>query len=137
MSEPMKKPPIDSKLNRQMILHFVHNGHVYHIPKVVAEKYEEKPKPSSKRIIDKSPVEDVFKTLEKKFTKAGMLLQGTRHREGLTQLALAKMMGVTQADLSKMENGKCPIGKKWQKELKSSLASTIVIFYEFVILLGN
>jgi ribosome-binding protein aMBF1 (putative translation factor) len=118
MSEPMKKHPTNSKVNRQVILHFVHNGHVYHIPKTVAEQYEEKSKSSSKSIVDKVPAENVFKKLEKKFTKAGMLLQGTRHREGLTQSELAKMMEVTQADLSKMENGKRPIGKKMAKRIE-------------------
>src|SRR5271155_5139 len=88
------------------ILHFMHEGHVYHIPRSIAEKYEDK----SKAPKGGAP-EDVFENIEKKYTKAGVLLRGTRHREGLTQADMAKKIGVTQADLSKMESGKRPIGK--------------------------
>jgi len=59
--------------------------------------------------------QDVFTNIEKKFTKAGILLRGTRHREGLTQTDMARRIKVTQADLSKMENGKRPIGKNIAK----------------------
>ena len=39
-------------------------------------------------------------------------LKGMRNREGWTQVELAAKIGVSQANLSKMENGKRPIGKK-------------------------
>jgi DNA-binding XRE family transcriptional regulator len=72
----------------------------------VAEKYEDKSK-----AVDRILPKDVFANIEKEYTKAGVLLRGTRHREGLTQAEMAKKISVTQADLSKMESGKRPIGK--------------------------
>ena len=99
--------------NKKHILHMMHNGHVYNIPKSVAEKYEDK----SKTIGIILP-EDVFANIEKNYTKAGVLLRGTRHRENLTQVEMAAKIKVTQADLSKMENGKRPIGKEIAKRIE-------------------
>lgn len=99
--------------SKQAILHLVYKGHVYNIPKSVAEKYEDKSKTS-----DRVSPEDIFAALEKKHTKAGVLLKGTRHREGLTQIEMAKKIHVTQADLSKMENGKRAIGKIIAKRIE-------------------
>lgn len=48
----------------------------------------------------------IFKEMDEKYTRAGALLRGARHREGLSQLAFAKKIDITQRDLSKMENGK-------------------------------
>lgn len=39
-------------------------------------------------------------------------LRGSRHKARLTQVELAEQLGVQQAHLSQMENGKRPIGKK-------------------------
>ena len=64
------------------------------------------------------PPEDIFGNIEKQYTKAGVLLRGTRHREGLTQAEMAKKINVTQADLSKMESGKRPIGKIIAKRIE-------------------
>lgn len=116
MSAHMKKHP--TKLHggsRGTILHFMLNGHVYHIPKVVAEKYEDK----SQAPHGIAP-EDVFANIERQHTKAGVLLRGTRHREALTQVEMAKKLGVTQADLSKMESGKRPIGKIIAKRIEKA-----------------
>lgn len=54
---------------------------------------------------------EVFAELDKKHTKAGALLRDIRARENLSQVEFAKRIGVSQTNLSKMENGKCPIGK--------------------------
>jgi len=97
-----------------VILHFVHKGHIYNIPKSVAEKYEDK----NAKLKDRVLPEEIFENIEKKYTKAGVLLRGVRHREGLTQLAMAKKIHVTQADLSKMESGKRPIGKTLAKRIE-------------------
>ena len=53
----------------------------------------------------------LFSKIEEKYTRAGVLLKGTRIREGLNQKQFAEKIGVSQADLSKMENGKRAIGK--------------------------
>ncbi len=99
--------------NHGVILHLVYKGHVYHIPRAIAKKYEDKSK-GPKRVLP----EDIFGDIEKQYTKAGVLLRGTRHREGLTQAEMAKKINVTQADLSKMESGKRPIGKIIAKRIE-------------------
>ena len=112
----MKKHPIKPASGQSAILHLVYRGHVYNIPKAVAKKYEDKTKAA-----DRILAEDVFAHIEKKYTKAGVLLKGARHREGLTQSEMAKKIKVTQADLSKMENGKRPIGKMIAKRIEKIL----------------
>jgi len=52
-----------------------------------------------------------FEKINKKYTKPGAILKGIRLREGMTQLEFAKDIEVKQYDISKMENGKRPIGK--------------------------
>jgi transcriptional regulator with XRE-family HTH domain len=44
-------------------------------------------------------------------------LRGLRNREGLTQEALGKLLGIAQTNISKMELGKRPIGKGIAKRL--------------------
>ena len=57
----------------------------------------------------------------KRYTKAGLALRGARLREELSQKALAKRCGISQENLSKMENGKRPIGEKAAKKLAKAL----------------
>lgn len=47
----------------------------------------------------------------------GVCLAGARRKEGLTQKELAKRLGVSQSNISEMENGKRPIGKKMAKRI--------------------
>ena len=56
-----------------------------------------------------------------RYTKAGLALRGARVREGLSQKALAKRCGISQENLSKMENGKRSIGEKVAKKLAKAL----------------
>ena len=44
-------------------------------------------------------------------------LRGLRYREGLTQKALGELLGIEQTNISKMEQGKRPIGKTVAKRL--------------------
>jgi DNA-binding XRE family transcriptional regulator len=110
MSVPMKKRPIKDE-----VLHIVHQGNVYHIPARVADEYKvDNPgKVSSDSVL----ADELFSELDRKYTKAGVLLQGLRHREGLSQVEFAKKINVTQSDLSKMELGKRPIGKTVAKRI--------------------
>lgn len=48
-------------------------------------------------------------------------LKGARAKEGLTQKALAALLGIPQANLSLMEHGKRSIGKDMAKRLASIL----------------
>lgn len=47
----------------------------------------------------------------------GLMLQGARHKEELTQVQLAKKLGMPQSHISAMENGSRPIGKVMAKRL--------------------
>jgi len=114
MSAVTKRRPTKSTRDKRVILHVAYKGHLYHIPKSVAEKYED----NSRQEHDELPPETVFAEIEQEYTKAGVLLRGTRHREGLTQIEMAKKINVTQADLSKMENGRRPIGKIIAKRIE-------------------
>jgi len=113
MSALTKTHHIKSHRGHKAILHIVHNGHFYNIPKKIADKYEDKSK-----LVQKVSPEDLFDNIEKKYTKAGVLLRETRHQDGLTQAEMAKKIHVTQADLSKMESGKRPIGKTIAKRIE-------------------
>ena len=62
-------------------------------------------------------MEDAFADLDKKYTKVGALLKGLRYREDMTQKEFSEKVNVKQGDLSKMENGKRPIGKNIAKRL--------------------
>ncbi len=67
------------------------------------------------------PSEEVFKNLDLKYSRPGVALRGARGKEDMSQVELAEKLGVTQSDLSKMEHGKRPIGKKMAKRLSKIL----------------
>ena len=86
-------------------------GRIYLIPKYIAEKYREP---------DDSISTEVFFTeydSNHATSKSGMLLRGIRLRGGYTQEAFANFIDVSQANLSKMELGKRPIGKEMAKRI--------------------
>lgn len=56
-----------------------------------------------------------------KYQKSGLALRGARIREGLTQKELAKKTGISQENLSRMENGKRAIGENVAKKLAKAL----------------
>lgn len=60
---------------------------------------------------------DTIKSLDAKFTSAGAILQGSRIKEGLSQVELAEKLKISQTNLSKMELGKRPIGKAMAKRI--------------------
>ena len=97
-------------------------------PKTVAKKY----------IVEiKNPVErkgnisadDLFKETDQKYGEAGALLRGLRARENLSQVEFAKRIKVTQANLSKMENGTRPIGKT----IAARIAKSFDVNYKYFI----
>lgn len=61
--------------------------------------------------------EHAFEDLNKKYTKAGALLQGFRLRDNLTQTQLAKKLGTSQPAIAAMESGDRPIGKIVAKKI--------------------
>ncbi len=64
----------------------------------------------------------------KKFTKPGLALRGARLKEGFTQVELAKKIGVAQYNLSKMEKGERPIGRKMAMRLGKVLKIDYRVF---------
>jgi DNA-binding XRE family transcriptional regulator len=61
--------------------------------------------------------DEVLKDVYKKYGKTGSVIRGFRAREDMTQIKLAKKLGVTQGDLSKMENGNRSVGKDMARRL--------------------
>jgi len=56
-----------------------------------------------------------------KHKAAGLALRGARYREGISQRELAKRSGVSQENISRMENGHRPVGDKVSKKLAKVL----------------
>ena len=59
----------------------------------------------------------VFADLDKKYGKVGVTIRGLRHRDGMTQVELAKKLDIKQSHVSQMEHGKRVIGKKMAQKL--------------------
>ena len=56
-----------------------------------------------------------------KYKASGLALRGARYREGMSQKELAKRSGVSQENISRMENGRRPVGDKVAKKLAKVL----------------
>lgn len=106
MSAPMKMHPTPNAI------HIVWHGHHYAIPIEIIEKY---------KIDEKNELspETIFAELIEQHSEAGLLLKGLRHKEGLTQTEFAEKIGLTQANISAMENGRRHIGKTIAKRLQT------------------
>jgi DNA-binding XRE family transcriptional regulator len=74
------------------------------------------------------PWEDLAKDRIAKYKKSGLALRGARYREGLSQKELAKKTGLSQENISKMENGQRSIGKKVAKKLAKVLRLHVELF---------
>lgn len=64
---------------------------------------------------------EVTKESIAKHKQAGMVLRGARFRENLSQKELAKRSGVSQDNISRIENGKRGVGEKVAKKLAKAL----------------
>ena len=56
-----------------------------------------------------------------KYKASGLALRGARYRERLSQKELAKRSGISQENISRMENGHRPVGDKVAKKLAKVL----------------
>lgn len=130
MSEHMKKHLISTHAHGST-LHITYHDKTYVIPKKIVEQYvvENDKVKKTKRKESKS-LQGLFDELDVKFTKAGALLKGLRMREGLSQVKFAKKIGVTQANLSNMENGRRPIGKIVAKRIEKIFGTNYRYFLE-------
>lgn len=72
----------------------------------------------------------VAKDSIQKHGQAGMVLRGARFRENMSQKELAKRSGVSQENISRIENGKRPIGEKVAKKLAKSLKINYMLLIE-------
>lgn len=64
---------------------------------------------------------EVVKDSISKYKQAGMVLRGARFRESMSQKELAKRSGVSQDNISRIENGKRVVGEKVAKKLAKPL----------------
>jgi plasmid maintenance system antidote protein VapI len=80
------------------------------------------------RIEANVPAGEVLKDVYKKYGKTGAVIRGFRAREDMTQIELARKLGVTQGDLSKMENGKRPVGKELANRLAKVFNTNYRVF---------
>jgi DNA-binding XRE family transcriptional regulator len=80
---------------------------------------------------DDTPVawEVLAKERLEKYKKAGLVLRGMRYRESMSQKELAQKSGVSQNEISKIENGKRTIGIK----VATKLAEALNIDYRLLI----
>jgi len=65
-----------------------------------------------------------------KHKKAGVVLRGARYREEMTQKELSKLSGVSQENISRIENGKRVIGEKLAKKLAKPLKINYLLLME-------
>jgi DNA-binding XRE family transcriptional regulator len=120
MSARTKGRPTNSQTTYKVIIELPGEGKRFsfvpakHLQKLEAflEKYGES---------DSIPWEELAKTRIAKYKKSGLALRGARYREGLSQKELAKRTGISQENISKMENGQRAIGEKVAKKLAKAL----------------
>lgn len=77
-----------------------------------------------------TPWEVLAKDRIAKYKKAGLVLRGARFRENMSQIKLAKLSGVSQNEISKIENGKRGVGKKVAKKLAKPLKINYLLLLE-------
>lgn len=101
------------KLHTKTVANIAWHGARYSVPLKVIEKY----KVTDHDDDDVKTINDAFGDLIEKYGEPGMLLKGLRHKEGLSQIEFAKIIGITQTNLSAMENERRAIGKDIAKRI--------------------
>lgn len=74
------------------------------------------------------PWEELAKDELEKYGSPALALRGARARDGMSQAVLAKKLGIAQYNVSKMENGTRPIGKKMAKRLARIFKTNYRVF---------
>jgi len=75
-----------------------------------------------------APWRKVFTAEIEKYGEPAMALKGLRLREGWTQAQLAHKLAIAHYNISKMENGTRPIGKKMAMRLAKVLGTDYRVF---------
>lgn len=116
MSVPMKKPRISAPEEELLV---VRSNRRFRLPREKARTLLKLIQEYEVEADDEAliPADEVFRDVHKKYGKAGSLLRGLRAREELTQVELAEKLGVPQTDVSQIETGKRPIGKKMAERI--------------------
>lgn len=119
MSARTRKHRTESQMDK-VLLYIKDGKDAYMIPRSVAREY--RVEPIKAEIIDinandSMDAEEAMRILRRGESKACSLLKGLRYREGLTQVEFAKRIGITQANLSKLECGRRPIGRTIAKRI--------------------
>lgn len=119
MSVRMKTLPTD--LSVKVIIETQGGSKIYYVDSKDIIKVESSLKKYSKE--SEAPVawEVLAKERIEKYKKAGLVLRGMRYREGMSQKELASKSGVSQNEISKIENGKRTVGKKVAEKLAEVL----------------
>ena len=74
------------------------------------------------------PIKQVFGDLIKEHGEPAVLLKSLRIKESMTQTEFADAIGITQANLSAMENGRRAIGKDIAKRIAEKFGVDYRIF---------
>jgi len=113
MSVVVKKPLIKIEVTQGK------KRKLYLVPKATAEQVELFLAQSKKE--DFILATELFPDLADSKKTPGIALKGVRLRLGLTQVEMAKKIGITQGDLSKMEKGERPLGKNMALKIGKAL----------------
>ncbi len=65
-----------------------------------------------------------------KHKQAGMVLRGARYRESMSQKKLSELSGVSQDNISRIENGKRGVGETLAKKLAKPLKINYLLLLE-------
>jgi DNA-binding XRE family transcriptional regulator len=104
------------------VVKLIWHGNRYEIPKSVFEQYR------VGLACSELTTDDVFATLIQETSEPAVLLRGLRTREGMTQVQFAECIGVTQANLSAMENGRRAIGKELARRIEAEFGLNYRLF---------
>ena len=67
---------------------------------------------------DSVPADEVFPNLKDPQKRIGVIFRGIRFKNDLTQIEVAKRLGLDQSDVSKIEKGKRSVGKALAKKIE-------------------
>ncbi|OGQ90774.1 MAG: hypothetical protein A2289_02710 [Deltaproteobacteria bacterium RIFOXYA12_FULL_58_15] len=98
------------------------------VPRKAAQSVVELLRPYATPQSDSVSADEAFSDQYAKHGRAGTVLRGLRSRDELTQAKLAKKLGVTQGDVSAMENGHRSIGKSMARRLAEVFRADYRVF---------
>lgn len=96
--------------------------HMLELQKFLEKCSEDEEEPVEWEVLAKKRIE--------KYKKAGLVLRGMRYRENLSQKVLAQRSGVSQNEISKIENGKRTVGEKVAKKLAKALNTDYLLLLD-------